>query len=68
MKAVEIPEIFGKSVFNDRVMKERLPEKDYIAVRRAIEFGEPLTHDTAKVVASAMKEWAIENGVLRKRR
>ena len=62
MKAVEIPEIFGKSVFNDRVMKERLPEKDYIAVRRAIEFGEPLTHDTAKVVASAMKEWAIENG------
>jgi glutamine synthetase len=43
-------------------MKARLPEKDYIAVRRAIEFGEPLTHETAKVVASAMKEWAIENG------
>ena len=62
MKAVEIPEKFGKRVFNDKVMKARLPEKDYIAVRRAIEFGEPLTHETAKVVASAMKEWAIENG------
>ena len=62
MKAVDIPEKFGKRVFNDRVMKERLPEKDYIAVRRAIEFGEPLTHETAKVVASAMKDWAIENG------
>ena len=52
MKAVDIPEKFGKRVFNDRVMKQRLPEKDYIAVRRAIEFGEPLTHETAKVVAS----------------
>ena len=62
MKAVEIPAKFGKRVFNDRVMKERLPEKDYIAVRRAIEFGEPLTNDTAKVVAGVMKEWAIENG------
>ena len=62
MKAVDIPEKFGKRVFNDRVMKQRLPEKDYIAVRRAIEFGEPLTHETAKVVASAMKDWAIENG------
>ena len=62
MKAVEIPEKFGKRVFNDRVMKERLPEKDYIAVRRAIEFGEPLTNETAKAVATAMKEWAIENG------
>ena len=62
MKAVEIPEKFGKRVFNDKVMKERLPEKEYIAVRRAIEFGEPLTNETAKVVAGAMKEWAIENG------
>ena len=62
MKAIEIPNNFGKRVFNDKVMKERLPEKDYIAVRRAIEFGEPLTHETAKVIAAAMKDWAIENG------
>lgn len=62
MKASEIPEVFGSKVFNDKVMRERLPENDYIAVRRAIEFGEPLTIQTAKSVAKAMKEWAIENG------
>ena len=49
-------------VFNDKVMKERLPKEAYKAVRRAIEDGTPLSHDSAKCVASVMKEWAIEKG------
>jgi len=57
-----IPEIFGSMVFNDKVMKERLPKEAYKAVRRAIEDGTPLSHDSAKCVASVMKEWAIEKG------
>lgn len=57
-----IPEIFGSMVFNDKVMKERLPKEAYKAVRQAIEDGTPLSHDSAKCVASVMKEWAIENG------
>ena len=57
-----IPEIFGSMVFNDKVMKERLPKEAYKAVRQAIEDGTPLSHDSAKCVASVMKEWAIEKG------
>lgn len=62
MNAKNIPEIFGEMVFNDKVMKERLPKEAYDAVRRAIDDGTPLTHDSAKSVASVMKEWAIEKG------
>ncbi len=57
-----IPETFGEMVFNDKVMRERLPKEAYDAVRRAIEQGTPLSHDYAKVVASVMKDWAIEKG------
>lgn len=62
MKAKEITEIFGSMVFSDKVMKERLPEHAYQAVRRAIEDGTPLSHEVAKSVASVMKDWAIEKG------
>ena len=62
MNAREIPELFGTMVFNDKVMKERLPKEAYDAVRRAKEEGKPLSHDFAKVVASVMKDWAIEKG------
>ena len=62
MNAREIPEIFGTMVFNDKVMKERLPKEAYDAVRRAKDEGKPLSHDYAKVVASVMKDWAIEKG------
>lgn len=62
MKAKEITEIFGSMVFSDKVMKERLPEHAYQAVRRAIEDGTPLSHEAAKSVASVMKDWAIEKG------
>ncbi len=62
MNAKEIPEIFGSMVFNDKVMRERLPKEAYDAVRMAIENGTPLSHDTAKCVATVMKDWAIEKG------
>lgn len=57
-----IPEIFGSMVFSDKVMKERLPKEAYKAVREAIDNGTPLSHESAKTVASVMKEWAIEKG------
>ena len=59
---VSVPEIFGSMVFNDKVMRERLPKAAYAAVKRATEDGTPLTHEYAKCVADAMKEWAIEKG------
>ena len=49
-------------VFNDKIMKERLPEKVYSDVQNAIENGTPLSHESAKTIAVAMKEWAIEKG------
>src|SRR5512137_58366 len=57
-----IPELFGANVFNDRVMKERLPKDTYKALRQTIEKGTPLTLEVANVVANAMKDWAIEKG------
>ena len=57
-----VPEIFGSMVFNDKTMKERLPEDIYNAVRKTIDESVPLTRDVANVVASAMKDWAIELG------
>ncbi len=57
-----VPEIFGSMVFNDKVMRERLSEKAYGAVKQAIANGTPLSHETAKEVAEKMKDWAIEKG------
>ncbi len=57
-----IPELFGSMVFNDAVMKEKLPKDTYKSLRKTIDAGEPLTLDVANVVASAMKDWAIEKG------
>ena len=62
MKGIDIPELFGSMVFNDKVMSERLPKDVYDAVRKTMDDGTPLTLDTAKAVASAMKDWAIEKG------
>lgn len=62
MNAACIPEIFGCMVFNDKVMKERLPKEAYDAVRLAKDEGRPLSHEYAKCVASVMKDWAIEKG------
>ena len=56
-------EIFGSLVFNDRIMKERLPRDVYKKVRKTKEEGVSLTREAADVVANAMKDWAIEKGV-----
>ena len=53
---------FGSMVFNDKVMKERLPEKVYGEVVAAREDGKPLSTEGAKIIAEAMKNWAIEKG------
>ena len=57
-----ITEVFGINVFNDSVMKQRLPKDTYKALKRTIEEGEELTLGIAEVVANAMKDWAIEKG------
>jgi len=61
-KQIDVTEIFGSNVFNDRVMKERLPRDTYKALRKTIQEGLPLSLEVANVVASAMKDWAIEKG------
>ncbi|TWH48836.1 glutamine synthetase III [Sporomusa sp. KB1] len=55
-------EIFGSNVFNDAVMKERLPKATYKALQKTIEDGLPLDPAVADVVASIMKDWALEKG------
>ncbi len=57
-----ISELFGSKVFNDRVMQARLPEETYKAVRQTVEEGKPLDSAVAQTVASAMKDWAVEQG------
>jgi glutamine synthetase len=59
---MELTELFGSNVFNDKVMKERLPKEIYRALKETIEKGTPLRPDVADVVANAMKDWAIEKG------
>ncbi len=58
----KITEIFGENVFNDTVMRQRLPKKVYRDLKRTMEEGKKLDAVTAEVVAYAMKEWAIEKG------
>lgn len=57
-----VPEIFGSLVFNEAVMKERLPKATYKALMKTREEGKPLDLAVANVVANAMKAWAIEKG------
>ncbi len=57
-----IREIFGTQVFNDEVMKERLPKDVYKALQKTIAEGKHLQMDLANVVAEAMKDWATEKG------
>ena len=58
----KVPEIFGSEVFNDTVMRERLPKDAYKALQRTIKDGGSLDSEVANVVANAMKDWAIEHG------
>ena len=53
---------FGENVFNDAVMRERLPKATYKSLRKTIEEGLALEPSVAEIVANAMKDWAIEKG------
>ena len=60
--AQNIPELYGSLVFNDKVMRSKLPKDMYKALKKTIESGTHLELDVANSVAVAMKEWATENG------
>ena len=62
MRTINIPETFGSMVFNDKVMRARLPKETYETVTKCIEEGTSLPYDAAKTVAAVMKDWAIEKG------
>ncbi|MDX2116014.1 MAG: glutamine synthetase III [Planctomycetota bacterium] len=57
-----IQSLYGRDVFSERVMRERLPKDVFKSVQRTITLGEPLDPSVADTVANAMKDWAIENG------
>ncbi len=58
----KVPEMYGKMVFSDKVMRDKLPKDVYKALKKTIENGSHLELDIANAVAIAMKEWAVENG------
>ena len=58
----EIPALYGSLVFNDKVMRNKLPKDVYKALKKTIENGTHLELEVANSVAVAMKEWAVENG------
>lgn len=57
-----VSDIFGSYVFNNTVMREKLPKETYKALKKTINDGEPLDIHVANIVANAMKDWAIEKG------
>lgn len=59
---INVADIFGKNVFNDTAMRERLPKSVYKKLKQTIEDGTELDPSIADVVAHAMKDWAIERG------
>lgn len=59
---VNIEKVFGDNVFDDAVMKVRLPKSDYEKVKKLMYEGGEITEELADVVAQAMKEWALEKG------
>ena len=61
-EAFNVAKIFGEDVFNDKVMRERLPKKVYKELKKTIDEGTPLDLSVADVVAEAMKNWAVEKG------
>ena len=58
----KVPELFGSMVFNEQVMRERLPKDIFKALQNTIKTGKPISSEVAEVVANAMKDWAIEKG------
>ena len=59
---MNVPEMFGSMVFNDKVMREMLPKKVYQSLQNTMIEGKALDDDVADIVASAMKEWAVSKG------
>jgi glutamine synthetase len=62
IKDSDVKEIFASNVFSDEVQRARLPEQIYKSLQKTIKKGEPLDPNVADVVATAMKEWALEKG------
>ncbi len=60
--AANTQELFGSLVFNEHVMKQRLPKATYKSLKATIESGKPLDLDVANIVATVMKDWAMEKG------
>ncbi len=58
----EVPKLFGSLVFNETVMKDRLPTAIYKSFQSAVREGRPLDLEMANVIANAMKDWALERG------
>ena len=61
-EAIHVAEFFGENVFDDAVMRERLPKSVYKKLKQTIEDGSELDPSIADVVAHAMKDWAVDNG------
>ena len=59
---IDVTEIFGKNVFNDSAMREKLPKSVYKKLKQTIEDGAELDPSIADVVAHGIKDWAIERG------
>ena len=59
---MSITDFFGENVFNLSVMKKRLPEETFKAVENTIKEGTVLDKSVAEIVATAMKDWAVEKG------
>lgn len=57
-----VPEIFGENVFNENVMRDKLPKEVFKKLMKTIELGAPLDVSIANVVANAMKDWAVDKG------
>ena len=58
----DVQKLFGSLVFNETVMKDRLPTATYKAYKQAIIEGKPLNIEIANIIANAMKDWALEHG------
>ena len=59
---MNVPELFGSMVFNDREMKKRLSPETYKAMKTTVSSGKPISPKLADEIAEAMKLWAIEKG------
>ena len=62
MTVKNVPELFGSMVFNETVMKERLPKDVYRKLKKTMREGTAIDADVAAVVATAMKDWAVSKG------